>query len=47
MCQLNNLIIIYVSDLYSYNQMPGYLTVPFNFELNKLTQYYIIRINMS
>jgi hypothetical protein len=27
MCQLNNLIRIYVSDIYSYDQMPGYLTL--------------------
>jgi hypothetical protein len=40
MCQPNNLIRIYVSDSYSYDQMPGYLTVPYNFEFNELTQYY-------
>lgn len=40
MCQPGNLVRIYVSDKYSYDNMPGYLTVPFNFDFNELIDYY-------
>jgi len=40
MCSVNNIIRIFVSDSYSHEYMPGYLTIPFNFEFKDLIEYY-------
>ena len=41
MCSPSNLTRIFVSDFYSYDHMPGYLTIPFNFNYKDLISYYV------
>jgi hypothetical protein len=40
MCNPNFLIRLFVSDKYSYDTLPGYMTIPYNFEFSDLIQFY-------
>ncbi len=40
MCDANHIIRLFVSDSYSHDKLPGYLTIPYNFEFKELIDYY-------
>ena len=40
MCDPNNLIRLFVSNCYSSDKLPGYMTIPYNFEFKDLINYY-------
>lgn len=40
MCNTQSIIRLYVSDFYSYDHLPGYLTIPYNFEYKDLFLFF-------